>query len=148
MLSRWKFAYTCIVEETVRRCQRNWDWNHMKQHRDTCRSYAKSYHTKLTNKKIAQDIVDHLTECEKILDIFNLVIIRQQIELEVERLAEKEKSLKAKRGWFGFLWGSGPTEEEQDLNSAAAISEFNFTVAIFVLILICILYNLFLFYSA
>lgn len=55
----------------------------MKMHRDTCRSYAKAYHTKLTNKKIAQEISDHLTECERILDVFNLVIIRQQIELEV-----------------------------------------------------------------
>ncbi|XP_020707369.2 intermembrane lipid transfer protein Vps13 isoform X2 [Athalia rosae] len=117
----WQFAYTCILEETVRRCQKNWDWNHMKLHRDTCRSYAKAYHAKLTNKKVAQEIVDHLTHCERILDVFNLVIIRQQIELEVERLAEKEKDLKAKKGWFGFLWGSAPTEEEEDLNSAAAI---------------------------
>ncbi|XP_046738037.1 vacuolar protein sorting-associated protein 13 isoform X1 [Diprion similis] len=117
----WKFAYTCILEETIRRSKRNWDWSHMKQHRDTCRIYAKAYHAKLTNKKIAQNIIDQLTECEKTLDIFNLVIIRQQIELEVERLAEKEKNLKAKRGWFGFLWGSGQTEEEQDLTSAAAI---------------------------
>lgn len=42
--------------------------------------------------------------------------------LQVERLAEKEKSLKAKRGWFGFLWSGSQTEEEQELNSAAAIS--------------------------
>lgn len=55
----------------------------MKQHRDTCRSYAQAYRTKLTNKKIAQDIVDHLANCERILDVFNLIIIRQQIELEV-----------------------------------------------------------------
>lgn len=55
------------------------------------------------------------------LDIFNLVIIRQQIEMEVERLAEREKSLKANRGWFGFLWTSSQVEETKELNSAAAI---------------------------
>ncbi|XP_023289292.1 vacuolar protein sorting-associated protein 13 isoform X2 [Orussus abietinus] len=117
----WHFAYKCVLEETVRRCQRNWDWNHMKEHRDTCRDYAKVYHSKLTTKKVTQDIDTRLTECEKKLDIFNLVIIRQQIEMEVERLAEKEKNLKAKRGWFDFLWSSPPTEEAEDLNSAAAI---------------------------
>ncbi|KAK2581118.1 hypothetical protein KPH14_007937 [Odynerus spinipes] len=117
----WQFAYTCILEETVRRCRRNWDWNHMKAHRDMCREYAKVYQTKLTTKKVVQDIEERLTYYEKKLDLFNLVIIRQQIEMEVERLAEKEKNLKAKRGWFGFLWGAPQTEEAQELNSAAAI---------------------------
>lgn len=37
-------------------------------------------------------------------------------------MAEREKNLKAKRGWFGFLWSSTQTEETQELNSAAAIS--------------------------
>ncbi|KAG7211251.1 hypothetical protein KM043_010561 [Ampulex compressa] len=117
----WQFAYTCILEETVRRCQRNWDWNHMKEHRDMCRGYAQVYQMKLQTKKVAQEIEDRLTDYERKLDIFNLVIIRQQIEMEVERLAEKEKSLKAKRGWFGFLWSSSQAEETQELNSAAAI---------------------------
>ncbi|OAD52957.1 Vacuolar protein sorting-associated protein 13A, partial [Eufriesea mexicana] len=117
----WKFAYACILEESVRRKRRNWDWNHMKNHRDMCRAYAGAYQTKLTTKKIAQEIEDLLTECEKKLDIFNLVIIRQKIEMEVEKLAEREKSLKAKRGWFGFLWSNTQAEEAQELNSAAAI---------------------------
>ncbi|KAI4483365.1 hypothetical protein M0802_013464 [Mischocyttarus mexicanus] len=117
----WLFAYTCILEETVRRYRKNWDWNHMKTHRDICREYAQVYQTKLTTKKVTQDIEERLNMYEKKLDLFNLVIIRQQIEMEVERLAEKEKNLKAKRGWFGFLWGSPQTEETQELNSAAAI---------------------------
>ncbi|XP_015115234.1 vacuolar protein sorting-associated protein 13 isoform X2 [Diachasma alloeum] len=117
----WQFAYKCVLEETVRRCRRNWNWLHMKNHRDTCRNYAEIYQTKLTAKKPSKEIEERLTECERKLDIFNLVIIRQQIEMEVERLAEKEKSLKAKQGWFGFLWGSSQTEEVEELNSAAAI---------------------------
>ncbi|XP_026298323.1 vacuolar protein sorting-associated protein 13 isoform X3 [Apis mellifera] len=117
----WKFAYICVLEETVRRKRRNWDWNHMKKHRDMCRSYAEAYKMKLTTKKIPQEIEELLTECEKKLDIFNLVIIRQKIEMEVEKLVEKEKTLKAKRGWFGFLWSNTQTEETEELNSAAAI---------------------------
>lgn len=50
-----------------------------------CRAYANAYQTKLTTKKVAQEIEELLTECERKLDIFNLVIIRQQIEMEVSR---------------------------------------------------------------
>lgn len=32
--------------------------------------------------------------------------------------------MKAKRGWFGFLWGTRQEEEVQELNTAAAISKF------------------------
>ncbi|KAG5312576.1 VP13A protein, partial [Acromyrmex insinuator] len=117
----WRFAYTCVLEETVRRCHRNWNWDHMKLHRDTCRAYAKTYQTKLTTKKLVKEIEERLTDYEKKLDIFNLVIIRQQIEMEVERLAKREKTLKAKQGWFGFLWTSSHVEQTKELNSAAAI---------------------------
>lgn len=55
----------------------------MKKHRDMCRSYAEAYKMKLTTKKIPQEIEELLIECEKKLDIFNLVIIRQKIEMEV-----------------------------------------------------------------
>ncbi|XP_053594598.1 intermembrane lipid transfer protein Vps13 isoform X2 [Microplitis demolitor] len=117
----WQFAYKCVLEEHVLRCRRNWNWAHMKEHRDLCREYAQVYQTKLTSKKTAPTIEERITHCEQHLDLFNLVVIRQQIELEVERLAEKEKNLKAQRGWFGFLWGSTQQEEAEDLNSAAAI---------------------------
>ena len=55
----------------------------MKDHRDTCRTYAKAYQAKLTTKKCPLDVEDQITKCERKLDIFNLVIIRQQIEMEV-----------------------------------------------------------------
>lgn len=44
--------------------------------------------------------------------------------LQVEKLAEKEKNLKAKQGWFSsWIWGPLQNEEEgAGLNSAAAIS--------------------------
>ncbi|CAG5075993.1 Similar to Vps13: Vacuolar protein sorting-associated protein 13 (Drosophila melanogaster) [Cotesia congregata] len=117
----WQFAYKCVLEEHVVRCRRNWNWAHMKEHRDLCREYAEVYQTKLTSKKPVPAIEERLTHCERHLDLFNLVVIRQQIELEVERLAEKQKSIKAERGWFGFLWGSSQQKEEEELNSAAAI---------------------------
>lgn len=48
----WKFAITCVLEEDVRRRQRNWNWNHISQHRNLCREYADAYQTKLQNKKV------------------------------------------------------------------------------------------------
>lgn len=36
----WKFAYRCIVEEDVRRRQLNWDWQHIKKHRQLVKVYA------------------------------------------------------------------------------------------------------------
>lgn len=55
----------------------------MKAHRDMCREYAQGYQVKLTTKKVTKDIEECLTNYEKKLDLFNLVIIRQQIEMEV-----------------------------------------------------------------
>lgn len=46
-----------------------------------------------------------IEECEKILDITNIVIIRQQVELEVERQTEANKS------WSWFSWGSKSTSD-------------------------------------
>ena len=55
---------------------------------------------------------------------------------KVERLAEKERSLKAKRGWFGFLWSSTQAEETQELNSAAAISNnLDFCLSLFIFVI-------------
>lgn len=139
----WLFAYTSVLEETVRRYRRNWDWNHMRRHRDACRTYAESYKTKLTTKKLVKEMEERLTDCEKKLDIFNLVIIREQIQMEVERLAEREKNLKAKRGWFDFLWGSSQSEETKELNSAAAIMRrFDFQVQCFSFSVLVYYYNL------
>jgi len=121
----WHFAYTCVLEETVRRRRRNWDWNHIKQYRDLCHRYAEAYQTKLTAKKVTKNLEEELTYCETKLDIINLVIIRQQIQIEVEKAeeAKKQKHLK-KKGWFDFLWSNSQEvseEETRELNSALAI---------------------------
>lgn len=81
------------MEEQVRRAQRNWDWTHMKTHRDTCRNYAELYQIKLTAKKCSEDIEKQITECERKLDIFNLVIIRQKIEMEASLIIHFSKIL-------------------------------------------------------
>ncbi|OWR52007.1 vacuolar protein sorting-associated protein, partial [Danaus plexippus plexippus] len=79
----WHFAYKCLLEEEVRRRHRNWDWKHMLSHRQLCKDYAKAYQNKLSCKgKVASEHQCVLDEAEKTLDLFNLVVIRQRIEME------------------------------------------------------------------
>lgn len=80
---RWKFAITCIVEEEIKRRRRNWDWNHISNHRAMCKEYAKAYQTKLLTAKPTMDIVQKCKNCETFLDVLNIVLIRQKIEVEV-----------------------------------------------------------------
>lgn len=117
----WQFAYKCVLEHEVRRNRRNWDWNHIRRHRQMCKEYGKVYQTKLQSKKLPVEVQTRLTELEKELDAFNIIIIRQRVELEVARTGttpEKERS------WFSGWWGGKPKEEEsKDATDAAAIGK-------------------------
>ena len=59
---RWKFAYNCILEETVRRRRKMWSWENIKYHRDLCKQYKATYKKKLTTKKVTVDQ-------QKVLDV-------------------------------------------------------------------------------
>lgn len=76
----------------------------MKETRNMCRLYAELYKQKLTTKKPSQQLLDQIENCEKKLNLQNLVVIRQQIELEVEKLT-KEKAEVESKGWFSGWWG-------------------------------------------
>ncbi|GBP47899.1 Vacuolar protein sorting-associated protein 13 [Eumeta japonica] len=117
----WHFAYKCVLEEEVRRRHRNWDWNHMHSHRQLCRDYAKVYQYKLSNKgKMSTEQKNILEEGERHLTLLNLVIIRQQIELEVERLGKLQEEAKKSRGWLGG-WFGGKTSKDDELSEGTAI---------------------------
>ncbi|RZC35600.1 vacuolar protein sorting-associated protein 13A-like, partial [Asbolus verrucosus] len=114
----WLFAYTCVLEGEIKRKRRNWDWNHIFQHRELCREYGKLYQKKLRNTLNAKDQV-RIEECEKNIDIFNVVIIRQRIELETER---HEKTQTKSSSWFGWVWGSKSANQGQvDVDSGTEI---------------------------
>ncbi|CAG2058200.1 unnamed protein product, partial [Timema podura] len=120
----WKFAFTCILEEDVRRRHRNWDWNHIARHRQLCREYAEVYQTKLTARKLPADVLAKLAECERLLDVFNIVLIRQRIEMEVERQDRIALERKQSKSWFGGWFGSGKTQEQEDMTAAAIAKKF------------------------
>lgn len=48
----WKFAYTCVLEENVRRRRKNWDWLHICSHRELCKEYATAYQVKFQHNKV------------------------------------------------------------------------------------------------
>lgn len=113
----WHFAFRCILETDIQRRKKNWSWENMKETRRLCKLYADVYKQKLTTKKPAQTLLDVVEECEKELNIQNLVIIRQKVELEVEKLT-KEKEATVSKGWFGGWWGKkddGSGAESDDI---------------------------------
>lgn len=114
----WHFAFRCVLETDIRRRKKNWSWENMKETRRLCKLYAEVYQQKLTTKKPAQLLLDQVEDCEKQLNIQNLIIIRQKVELEVEKLT-KEKEEEDAKGWFSGWWGSkkddGKSSETDDI---------------------------------
>ncbi|XP_073984515.1 vacuolar protein sorting 13C isoform X2 [Rhodnius prolixus] len=105
----WHFAYTCVLEEDVKRRRRNWDWLQIKSHRDCLKTYRKAYQTKLSSSKPASDVVKQCTKLEQQLDALNIVLVRQQVEFEVKR---EEKLTRPSTTWFGKWWYGSSTQED------------------------------------
>ncbi|CAK1598970.1 unnamed protein product [Parnassius mnemosyne] len=121
----WQFAYTCILEEEVRRRRRNWNWTHMLNHRQLCKDYANAYQCKLSNNgKVTTEQQNVICQAEKSLDLFNLVVIRQKIEMEVERLGKLEEEARKTRGWFGGWWSRGTSKDDELTEGTAIIKQF------------------------
>ncbi|CAG9772493.1 unnamed protein product [Ceutorhynchus assimilis] len=116
----WHFAYKCVVEGEVKRQKNNWDWNHMLAHREMGREYGELLKKKI-NKSCTPEQKSRLVECEKHLDLTSIVIIRQRVELETEKLEQLQKSKEPKRwysGWFG-----GGSDTSQQMNQSTNILE-------------------------
>lgn len=105
----WHFAFTCILETDIRRRKKHWSWDNMLAYRKIYKLYETSYKLKLTTKKPSQDLLNQVEECEKILNIRSLIIIRQKIELEVEKMG-KEQPVAESKGWLSSWW-SGKKED-------------------------------------
>jgi len=55
----------------------------MANFRHLCRTYSEAYQHKLTTRKVLPEMQVKLDKCEKIIDVLNIVLIRQKIEMEV-----------------------------------------------------------------
>lgn len=80
---RWKFAYKCVLEEDIRRVHRNWDWNHIRSHRELVKEYGTLYKIKLESKKPSAATLNRINQLENNLDVMNIIVTRQRVENEV-----------------------------------------------------------------
>ncbi|XP_034653735.1 vacuolar protein sorting-associated protein 13 [Drosophila subobscura] len=107
----WQFAATSILEEHVRRPRRCWTWAHIKQHRDRCNTYAQKYKERELSKKPAATLTETCSLLEQELDAFNLLLIRQRVNIEIEKLRVAAPVEKA--GWLSGWWGGGAKKENE-----------------------------------
>lgn len=77
------------MEEDVRRIHRNWDWEHIKSHRNLIQEYRILYKQKLESKKISAITLSRISELEQNLDVMNIILTRQRVENEVSLLCEQ-----------------------------------------------------------
>ncbi|XP_076846491.1 intermembrane lipid transfer protein VPS13A isoform X2 [Brachyhypopomus gauderio] len=115
----WRYVITGILEVNVKPRLHMWSWQHIRRHRQQVKQYKEYYKTKITNKKPAETLQKKLEETEKLLDIFNITLARQQAEMEASKAglriyrpgvkAEEEQT----QGWFGWMWNwSGDTSAQ------------------------------------
>ncbi|XP_034535087.1 vacuolar protein sorting-associated protein 13C-like, partial [Notolabrus celidotus] len=117
----WKYGFNSILEVHVRRLTRMWSWSNIKEHRKNLKVYKSAYKNKLLSQNKPNAEVDHqIQDLEKLLDVFNITLARQQAQVEVIRSGQKELAKKAaagqKQGGGGgfFGWFRKAKKEEQE----------------------------------
>lgn len=119
----WKYAIDAILEVHIRRYTRMWSWNNIKRHRQFLKRYKNAYKNKLTQSKITEEVQNEIQDLEKTLDVFNIVLARQQAQVEVirsgQKLRKKSTDTGEKRsgGWFSGFWGKKETKKKDDEES-------------------------------
>lgn len=74
--------------------------------------------------QLTQEEKKKFEDCERKLDLTNIVIIRQRIQLESERLERRVASTEQK-SWLGWFWGSSSKVELEELKKTTAIRELS-----------------------
>ncbi|KAM6426345.1 intermembrane lipid transfer protein VPS13C [Liasis olivaceus] len=126
----WKYAGNCILDLHIKRCSQMWSWNNIKRHRQLLKSYKNVYKIKLMQTKLSEENQKQIQDLEKTLDVFNIVLARQQAQTEVvrsgQKLSKKSADGERKSGWFSGLWGkkeSKKKEEEEEKSVPETIDD-------------------------
>ncbi|XP_070763918.1 intermembrane lipid transfer protein VPS13C isoform X2 [Enoplosus armatus] len=118
----WRYGFNSILEVHIRRFSHMWSWSNIRKHRENLKAYKSAYKAKLLSQnKPNQDTERNIQDLEKVLDVFNITLARQQAQMEVIRSGQKVMGKKAtggqKQGGGGFFssfFGRKAKKEEQE----------------------------------
>uniref|UniRef100_A0A8C4VAT4 Vacuolar protein sorting 13 homolog C n=1 Tax=Falco tinnunculus TaxID=100819 RepID=A0A8C4VAT4_FALTI len=119
----WKYAGSSVLEVHIKRHTRMWSWNNIKQHRQLLKSYKNMYKNKLTQSKLSEETQRQIQDLERKLDVFNIILARQQAQVETIRSGQKllkKKTTEVEKkggGWFGGFWGRRESRKKEDEES-------------------------------
>uniref|UniRef100_A0A6I8N041 Vacuolar protein sorting 13 homolog C n=2 Tax=Ornithorhynchus anatinus TaxID=9258 RepID=A0A6I8N041_ORNAN len=119
----WKYAIDSILEVHIRRYTHMWSWSNIKKHRQFLKRYKNVYKSKLTQSKISEEVQKQVQDLEKTLDLFNIILARQQAQAEVIRSGQKlrkksDAGEKRSGGWFSGFWGKKESKKKDDEESS------------------------------
>ncbi|XP_045863296.1 vacuolar protein sorting-associated protein 13C isoform X1 [Meles meles] len=115
----WKYAIDSVLEVHIRRYTQMWSWSNIKKHRQLLKSYKSAYKSKLTQTKVPEEVQKQIQDLEKTLDVFNIILARQQAQVEVirsgQKLRKKSTDTGEKRGgWFSGFWGKKESKKKDE----------------------------------
>ncbi|KAM5242082.1 intermembrane lipid transfer protein VPS13C isoform 2-T2 [Hipposideros larvatus] len=115
----WKYAIDSVLEVHIRKYTQMWSWSNIKKHRQLLKSYKNAYKNKLTQTKVPEEIQKQIQDLEKTLDVFNIILARQQAQVEVirsgQKLKKKSTDTGEKRGgWFSGFWGKKESKKKDE----------------------------------
>ncbi|XP_043229917.1 vacuolar protein sorting-associated protein 13A-like [Amphibalanus amphitrite] len=119
----WKYAYTCIVEKTIR----PYSWERIKEHRRRYREYRAEYLTFLEDPDQKVELLDKLKEMEDGLDATGILLAREEAKIELARretAAAETPPLEETGTWWGWLTGgagAGDTDADEPLVHPASV---------------------------
>ncbi|CAH8535606.1 unnamed protein product [Schistosoma rodhaini] len=116
----WRFAYNAVLEKSVRRRHLMWSWEHISKHRKISREYIAIWRKKLSGDKLSQTQLANIEAYEEFLDVFNIVLCRQQAELQFNASKQKhdQKANSKSGGWFGWF-SRGSAAGSDDVESSS-----------------------------
>ncbi|XP_069851362.1 intermembrane lipid transfer protein VPS13C isoform X3 [Dipodomys merriami] len=115
----WKYAIDSVLEVHIRRYTQMWSWSNIKKHRQLLKEYKIAYKNKLTQTKVPEELQKQIQDLEKSLDVFNIILARQQAQVEVirsgQKLRKKSSDTGEKRGgWFSGFWGKKESKKKDE----------------------------------
>ncbi|KAG7239597.1 hypothetical protein INR49_028749 [Caranx melampygus] len=117
----WRYSFNSILEVHIRRYNHMWSWSNIKKHRENLKAYKTAYKTRLLNQNRSNpDTERQIQDLEKVLDVFNITLARQQAQMEVIKSGQKVVGKKAAGGqkqgggFFSSLFGRKAKKEEQE----------------------------------